>query len=90
MSYSLMAQTGVRTQVAAVEPVSIEEAQKVETPVAVVTGASRGIGKAIALAFGKAGCKVRRFISHFDSLTIIKMKHLACGISALYKNVNDV
>ncbi|XP_010912851.2 3-oxoacyl-[acyl-carrier-protein] reductase 4-like [Elaeis guineensis] len=50
--------SGVRTQVAAVEPVSIEEAQKVETPVAVVTGASRGIGKAIALAFGKAGCKV--------------------------------
>ena len=27
-------------------------------PVAVVTGASRGIGKAIALALGDAGCKV--------------------------------
>jgi 5,10-methylene-tetrahydrofolate dehydrogenase/methenyl tetrahydrofolate cyclohydrolase len=27
-------------------------------PVAVVTGASRGIGKAIALALGEAGCKV--------------------------------
>ena len=29
-----------------------------ENPVAVVTGASRGIGKAIALALGDAGCKV--------------------------------
>jgi len=27
-------------------------------PVVVVTGASRGIGKAIALALGEAGCKV--------------------------------
>ena len=27
-------------------------------PIAVVTGASRGIGKAIALALGDAGCKV--------------------------------
>lgn len=27
-------------------------------PVAVVTGASRGIGKAIAIALGEAGCKV--------------------------------
>lgn len=29
-----------------------------ENPVAIVTGASRGIGKAIALALGEAGCKV--------------------------------
>lgn len=29
-----------------------------EHPVAIVTGASRGIGKAIAIALGEAGCKV--------------------------------
>jgi 3-oxoacyl-[acyl-carrier protein] reductase len=29
-----------------------------QNPIAVVTGASRGIGKAIALALGEAGCKV--------------------------------
>ncbi|TKY59863.1 3-oxoacyl-of acyl-carrier-protein reductase [Spatholobus suberectus] len=32
--------------------------QNMEVPVVVVTGASRGIGRAIALSFGKAACKV--------------------------------
>ncbi|KAJ6988804.1 hypothetical protein NC653_021701 [Populus alba x Populus x berolinensis] len=57
-SRSSLASSGVRAQVATVETASAEAAQKVESPVVVVTGASRGIGKAIALSLGKAGCKV--------------------------------
>ncbi|KAJ8554007.1 hypothetical protein K7X08_024685 [Anisodus acutangulus] len=53
-SFSSPAFSGVRAKVTTTEQVAVN----VEAPVVVVTGASRGIGKAVALAFGKAGCKV--------------------------------
>lgn len=43
---------------ATTEQAGVEAAAKIETPIVIVTGASRGIGKAIALSLGKAGCKV--------------------------------
>lgn len=52
---------GIKAQVATAEQASVKEGQQVEAPVAIVTGASRGIGRAIALSLGKAGCKVHLF-----------------------------
>jgi uncharacterized NAD-dependent epimerase/dehydratase family protein len=61
---------GVRAKVAAVEKSSVDVARNVEAPVVVVTGASRGIGKAIALTLGKAGCKVSHPLSLSLSFSI--------------------
>jgi hypothetical protein len=50
-----------RSQAAATESAAAvaESPKLVEAPVSIVTGASRGIGKAIALALGGAGGKVK-------------------------------
>ncbi len=44
---------------ATTEPAVSEPIKLVDAPVSIVTGSSRGIGKAIALALGGAGGKVR-------------------------------
>lgn len=69
-------------------------------PVAVVTGASRGIGKAIALALGESGCKVivnyaSSEASALEVVEEIKVKGAAKGglgvaIKANCANVNEV
>ncbi|KAI3812331.1 hypothetical protein L1987_17038 [Smallanthus sonchifolius] len=50
--------SGIKTQVASTQQENIETTKTVEAPVVIVTGASRGIGRAVALALGRAGCKI--------------------------------
>ncbi|KZV56244.1 3-oxoacyl [Dorcoceras hygrometricum] len=57
-SLSSFSSTGIKAHVATIEQASTEATRSVQAPVVVVTGASRGIGRAVALAMGKAGCKV--------------------------------
>lgn len=54
-SRSLSGVTSIRGQM---KMMAKKKKEMPANPVAVVTGASRGIGKAIALALGDAGCKV--------------------------------
>lgn len=48
----------VRAQIYTREETITAKTRDSEVPVVIVTGASRGIGRATALALGKAGCKV--------------------------------
>ncbi|KAK7306233.1 hypothetical protein VNO77_44159 [Canavalia gladiata] len=57
-SNTSLSSSGVRAQVATLEEAGAGATKIVEAPVVVVTGASRGIGRSIALSLGKAGCKV--------------------------------
>lgn len=71
-----MAHAGVvRAQVATLEQASSGAAQNVEAPVVIVTGASRGIGRATALALGNAGCKVVDFPCSLFSF-IVRFRNL--------------
>ncbi|XP_044490886.1 3-oxoacyl-[acyl-carrier-protein] reductase 4-like isoform X2 [Mangifera indica] len=76
--------SGVRALVATVEQASTHSTQNVEAPVAVVTGASRGIGRAIALSLGKAGCKVLvNYARSSKEAEEVCKKIEACGGQAL-------
>ncbi|XP_021746510.1 3-oxoacyl-[acyl-carrier-protein] reductase 4-like isoform X2 [Chenopodium quinoa] len=76
--------SGVRAQVATVKQPNIEMVQNVEAPVAIVTGASRGIGKATALALGKAGCKVLvNYARSSKEAELVANEIEACGGQAI-------
>ena len=77
--------TGVKAQVAAVEESSVGVERNVESPVVIVTGASRGIGKAIALSLGKASCKVSLSLSL--SLSLFEKPQLLKQSSSLILNI---
>lgn len=61
----------MKAQVATTETAATETSKLVEAPVTIVTGASRGIGKAVALALGAAGAKVGKLALELSSLSRI-------------------
>ncbi|GMH31471.1 hypothetical protein Nepgr_033314 [Nepenthes gracilis] len=75
---------GIKAQVATIEQPSVGVPQNVEAPVVVVTGASRGIGKAVALTLGKAGCKVLvNYAKSSKEAEEVSKEIEACGGKAL-------
>lgn len=51
--------SGVKTNASLIQQqLTLNGIPKTEAPVIIITGASRGIGKCIALTLGKAGCKI--------------------------------
>ena len=80
-----MLSVGVRTHVAAIEQIVVQATAELEGPVVVVTGASRGIGKAVALALGKAGCKVSYLsVPIFHSLLVTSSIHAKESVSCMF------
>lgn len=56
----------------------------------VITGASAGIGRALALEFAKRGCRLGLLGRRSDALTALQQEALACGAAAVTTGQLDV